>query len=72
MGKGLNPLGAVLKKADVVLADAGATLDETKAVLAQVQAILHELHEEMALVKEIPELKRKLEQVHEAVASNGG
>jgi hypothetical protein len=67
MGMGLNPVGDVLKKADVVLADAGATLDETKAVLAQVQRLLHELDEEMALVREIPELKKRLDEVHRAV-----
>jgi uncharacterized coiled-coil DUF342 family protein len=43
------------------------TSDETRALLAQAQGLLVELSEGTALVKEIPELKKKLDQVHEAV-----
>jgi hypothetical protein len=43
------------------------TLDETKALLVQVQGLLAELAEEIALVKEIPQLKKQLGEVHKAV-----
>ena len=45
-----------------------ATLAETKRALGEVQGLLAELAEEIALVKQLPELKAMLEQVHAAVA----
>ena len=50
------------------MAAVDATLAETKRVLGEVQGLLAELAEEIALVKQLPELKAMLEQVHAAVA----
>lgn len=72
-----NPVGDVLKRVDgtlgnvdVVLPQVEKTLGEATTVLREVRSLLSELHEELQLLRQVPEMAAKLEEIH-GIVSNG-
>ncbi|MEA2126753.1 MAG: hypothetical protein QOI80_3535 [Solirubrobacteraceae bacterium] len=71
-----NPVGDLLKRVDrtlgsvdPVLGRVDGTLGDATEVLQHVRGLLTELESELALLREVPEMKVKLDEIHALVSS---
>ena len=69
-----NPVADVLRRVnrtiesvEPVLERVDGTLGDATAVLEQVRELLAELESELVLLREVPEMKAKIEEIHAAV-----
>ena len=65
----LGRVDATLGDVDGTLTSVSGTLAESTAVLQQVRDLLVELEAELALLREVPAMKIKLDEIHAAVSA---
>jgi hypothetical protein len=67
--KTMADVDVVLGRVDTTLADVSTTLADATAVLSDVRGLLAELHDELELLREVPAMKVKIEEIHAAVVA---
>ena len=59
-----NPVGDVLKRVDGTLVTVDDVLVQVDATLAEVRALLAELQADLHLLRQVPEMAAKLDEIH--------
>ena len=69
-----NPVGDLLKRVegtlgnvDAVMPQVEQTVGEATAVLVEVRSLLAELQEDLQLIRQVPEMAARLDEIHAAV-----
>ena len=63
-----HPVNDVIKRVDGTLAAVDELLNRVDSTLANVETLLRELHGELALLREVPDMAAKLDEVHAIVS----